>query len=127
MTQKKDSELYEVRDIQARPLLIFLSGLTIMCICVFMATRSMQNSYTSSLLEERGADHPMATQRTVPSGPLLQAHPTHQIELLRQKENRALDSFGWVDAQEGIVRMPIESAKQVFLKRQATAKDEAGG
>ncbi len=118
MSHKADNELYETRDIQAKPLLIFLSGLTIMCITVFLTTHSYQKQTIQSVVEERGTDHPLADQRQAPGAPLLQAHPTEEIEAHRKKTAALLHSFGWIDRQEGIVHMPIEVAKELFLQRQ---------
>jgi len=126
MSARKDNELYETKDIKARPLLIFVSGLTIMCICVFLTVHSLQKSITRDLVQERGADHPMAGQRTAPRGPLLQAHPTREIEELMVVEENTLSTFAWIDSQAGIVRLPIELAMQVYLERQSDAQQGAG-
>ena len=121
--QMENGALYEQRDIQARPLLIFLSGLTVMSISVFLAVNSMQDSMTASVVKGRDSSHPLAAQRAIPRGPLLQSHPTAQIEALREREQQTLSTLGWVDSQEGIVRLPIELAKQAYLKRQAESGD----
>ena len=36
---------------------------------------------------------------------------------MRRSEELALKSYGWVDPQKGIVRIPIEQAKQLALQR----------
>lgn len=126
MTQRDDSSLYETKDIQARPLLIFLSGLTIMCLCTFLAVGSMSTQMTKSVVQERAADHPMSAQRQPPSAPLLQAHPTLEIEAHRARVTATLNNFGWIDRQEGIVHLPIELAKEVFLQRNS-GPDQGGG
>ena len=120
--QKAAGELFETRDIQARPLLIFISGLTVLSISVFLAVNSIQDSMIASVVENRDSAHPLSSQRATPRGPLLQSHPTAQLEALRKREQKDLSSLGWVDSQEGIVRLPIELAKQAFLKRQAQAE-----
>lgn len=121
--QTEGGALYEKRDIQARPLLIFLSGLTVMSISVFLAVSSMQESMTASVVKGRESAHPLSAQRAIPRGPLLQSHPTAQLEALREREQHALQTLGWVDPQEGIVRLPIELAKQAYLKRQTGSGD----
>ncbi len=79
------------------------------------------------MVEERGPDHPLANQRSTPRGPLLQAHPTKEIEVLRAEQQRVLGSLDWIDPQEGIVRLPIDLAKEVYLQRQAKQAEEPGG
>jgi hypothetical protein len=39
------------------------------------------------------------------------------MEEMRAAENDALNNPGWVDKQKGIVRIPIERAKQLVVQR----------
>ncbi|MEI8283144.1 MAG: hypothetical protein WCG75_12115, partial [Armatimonadota bacterium] len=39
------------------------------------------------------------------------------IQHLRIHENEALKSFGWVDQNAGIVRMPIDKAMKLVIQR----------
>ena len=39
------------------------------------------------------------------------------MEQMRATEEKALHSPGWVDKQKGIVRVPIEVAKQLAVQR----------
>ena len=43
--------------------------------------------------------------------------PVTDMEQMRAAEEKALHSAGWVDRQKGIVRLPIELAKQLALQR----------
>ena len=78
---------------------------------------------------QRGAD------ADVPQGqPLLQPFPRRQgegdeivqpyrntpvtdLSDMRRAEKEALESYGWVDQQKGIVRIPIEEAKKIVVQR----------
>lgn len=52
-----------------------------------------------------------------PSLPLLQVKPDQDLETLRQAERAILNSYGWVDQQKGVVRIPIDEAmKHVAAK-----------
>jgi hypothetical protein len=43
--------------------------------------------------------------------------PVVDLVKLRLAEKRALSTYGWVDQQKGIVRIPIEQAKKIALQR----------
>jgi len=43
--------------------------------------------------------------------------PVVDLVRLRLTEKRALTTYGWVDQQKGIVRIPIEEAKRLALQR----------
>ncbi len=43
--------------------------------------------------------------------------PVTDMEQMRAAEERALRTPGWVDKQKGVVRLPIETAKQLTVER----------
>jgi hypothetical protein len=43
--------------------------------------------------------------------------PVTDLADLRANEQRALDSYGWVDKQRGVVRVPIDVAMRLTLQR----------
>ncbi len=51
--------------------------------------------------------------------PIVPYHATPVIDLgeMRAAEQRVLTSYGWVDQQKGIVRIPIEQAMKLTLER----------
>jgi hypothetical protein len=53
----------------------------------------------------------------VPPEPRLQQQPFADIERQRAEERGVLTSYGWVDQKAGVVRIPIEEAKTLLLKR----------
>ena len=52
-----------------------------------------------------------------PPEPRLQEQPTADINALRAKEDAILTSYGWVDGEAGIVRIPIEEAMRLVAER----------
>lgn len=55
--------------------------------------------------------------RRLPPEPRLQTNPRGDLLELRQKEDRILTSYGWVDRDAGIVRIPIERAMALTAAR----------
>jgi hypothetical protein len=67
----------------------------------------------------RSIEFPLAEQqeRRLPAGPRLQAIPANDIFEFRQREDRELREYGWVDRNAGTVRIPVEQAKELLLQR----------
>jgi hypothetical protein len=53
---------------------------------------------------------------TVPL-PNLQAHPTLELTAFRAREDSVLHSYGWVDKEAGVVRIPIAEAMRILAER----------
>jgi hypothetical protein len=49
--------------------------------------------------------------------PRLQVDPQRDIEQVKARDNQLLSTFGWVDRQGGIVRIPIEHAMGLVSDR----------
>jgi hypothetical protein len=58
--------------------------------------------------------------------PPITSTPVTDMEEMRAAEEKALHNPGWVDKQKGIVRLPIEVAKQLAVQRVAAAASAAG-
>jgi hypothetical protein len=66
---------------------------------------------------------PLAAEVRLPPEPRLQgapgsvSSPSEDIRRLREREDQTLDSYGWIDRQNGVIRIPIEQAKRLILQR----------
>ena len=62
---------------------------------------------------------PLAKGRPMPPPgmPRLQAAPRKDLDQYLQQQNQVLSSYGWVDRQKGIVRIPIDQAMSLLLKQ----------
>ena len=67
----------------------------------------------------KSADRPQSSVsiKSTFSGPRLQDQPAVDLAEFRDDEDRRLSSYGWVDQQQGIVRIPIERAIKVLAER----------
>ncbi|HLO99689.1 MAG TPA: hypothetical protein VK171_13920 [Fimbriimonas sp.] len=76
---------------------------------------SIWNSSTGSTREPA----PPSRNKIPPPNPLLQdSKTTHtDIKAMRLHEDEVLGSYGWVDQNKGIVRVPIEEAIQMVAKK----------
>jgi hypothetical protein len=70
-------------------------------------------------------DHPrppLREARVLPPEPRLQANPALDLEQLRRDEDRRLGSYGWIDRDQKVLRMPIERAIEQVLRRGVPAR-----
>ena len=49
--------------------------------------------------------------------PRLQKTPIPDLKAVRAAENQVLDTYGWVDQQKGTVRIPIDQAMDLVVKK----------
>ena len=82
--------------------------------------------------QERRSDaiaqkYPLAVgQHKEPPAPNLQKQPFKDVYELRLGEAAKLGSYGWVDKDGGIARIPIDRAIDVMLERGFPARAEGG-
>ena len=75
---------------------------------------------------------PLSSGRVIPKGPRLQVNADDDLVDYLDREQQALDSYGWLDQKAGVVRVPIDQAMDVVLKnglpvRGAEPQGKAGG
>jgi hypothetical protein len=116
---------HEMSDVNARGVAWFALGLflliAVVCGLMWLMFRYFERS-------ERTAEPPPAS-RVAPEGPRLppeprlQGVPGHEtgpqedLEAMRRTEEEVLATYGWVDQNQGRVRIPIERAKRLILER----------
>jgi hypothetical protein len=68
----------------------------------------------------------VAVPAKAPPTPNLQNQPFKDIYMLRQGETEKLTSYGWVDKDGGVARIPIDRAMELMLQRGFPARTEGG-
>jgi hypothetical protein len=66
----------------------------------------------------------IAQENRLPPEPRLQTNPRQDLADLRAKEDRTLTTYGWVDKNAGVVRIPIDKAIELTLQRGLPARPE---
>jgi hypothetical protein len=64
-------------------------------------------------------------QQQFPPPPRIEDHPTNELNELHSVEERTLSTYGWVDKNKGIVRIPIDRAMELQLNRGFPVRKEA--
>ena len=88
-------------------------GIVVLCVVSIVICIGMLR-YLESSASERFDLPPSAlagaNERWVPQGPLLQADPEGELEVMLHGMNEHLDSYGWVDEGRGVAHIPIDKA-----------------
>jgi hypothetical protein len=56
--------------------------------------------------------------------PHLQAHPQQDLQALRRHKQAILESYGWVDRDAGIARIPVSRAMSLLARRQGRESED---
>ena len=53
----------------------------------------------------------------LPPEPRLQITPAADLEQHRAREETAIRTYGWIDRESGVVRIPVERAMELLIER----------
>lgn len=59
-------------------------------------------------------------QTAPPPEPRLQVNAPMDLKKMRAREDAILNSYGWIDRSNGVVRIPIERAMEVIAQRSSS-------
>ena len=87
---------------------------------------------TSLLIHFKAAEHSrqetpvprLAQEREATPGPRLQVDANKDLRQMRAGEEAVLNSYGWVDKDAGIVRIPIQRAMEILTKQGLPARKQ---
>ncbi len=110
---------HETSDINIRAVFGFGVALVVVAAGIHFLIWLLFGYFTAREARRVPLAYPMAVsqgQRTPPE-PRLQTTPREDLQELRASEDAALRSYGWVDKNAGIVRIPIDEAIRLTLQR----------
>ena len=118
---------HEKSDVRIKPLIMFAVYLTIAAAIIHVMMYFLFQYFEERAVTSEGPPSPLAAERqALPPEPRLQLspseqgqdkpdlreHPLEELKIMQAEERSALTEYGWVDQQSGVVRLPIERAKQ---------------
>jgi len=119
---------HEKSDVDIRALLGVGGGLVVAALVIY-ALVWLLFLYPSNR-EAHGAlpEFPLAAsqEQRLPPEPRLQTDPREDLRVLRQSEDQILQSYGWIDKNAGVVRIPIDEAMKLTLMRGLPSRPEGG-
>jgi|HubBroStandDraft_4_1064222.scaffolds.fasta_scaffold33041_4 hypothetical protein len=116
---------YETRDASIPALLKFAVSLAAIIAVVAVGMRWTRDYYAKTQNLGPTAT-PFENERIIPPLPRLQVAPQKEIHEYWESEQGLVNSYGWVDRQRGVVRIPVDRAMRILLQRGFPARTAGG-
>ena len=118
---------HEHSDVNIRAILAFLGALLVVAAVVHLLIYVLFGYFSGREGVQVPAAYPLAAAQghREPPEPRLQTDPRQDLADLRAREDELLGSYGWVDKNAGVVRIPIEAAMKLTLERGLPARQES--
>jgi len=115
---------HEQSDVNIRAILGFGLGLTIAAAFIHFAIWVLFAFFSAREARRVEPDYPLAAgqEHRLPPEPRLQVTPRQDLLEMRAEEDRILTTYGWVDKNAGVVRIPIEEAMKLMVQRGLPAR-----
>jgi hypothetical protein len=110
---------HETTDADIGGVYLFGLGLMVTLVIVSLVVWMMLAVFTGMEARRAVRQYPLASgqQDRVPPAPRLQINPREDLRELRAREDAVLNSYGWVDKNAGVVRIPIGEAMKLTVER----------
>jgi hypothetical protein len=119
---------HEKSDVNVRAILAVGAGLAAVTTVLAGVVWLLVLFLARSAADNAPREFPLAAahEQRLPPEPRLQTDPREDLLTLRQDEERLLRSYGWVDKDAGVVRIPINEAMRLTLERGLPARTPDG-
>ena len=108
---------YQDRDIKLKPLMVGLVMVAVVVAGTFAGMAALLSHYRKQANETYQPVSPLATDRELPPGPLLQVAPRVELEAHRAIERLFLDRYQWIDQEADLARIPIDRAMAILAEQ----------
>ena len=110
---------HESSDVDFRGILAFAAALIAVAAVVHLLIYVLFGYFTRREGVTMPAEYPLAAEQAnrLPPEPRLQTDPRQDLADMRAQDDELLGSYGWVDKNAGVVRIPIEAAMKLTLER----------
>jgi hypothetical protein len=119
-------ENHETTDVNIRAILGFGAALIVVAAVIHLLIYVLFGYFNGRESVQTPAEYPLAAAQgnREPPEPRLQTDPRQDLADLRAREEEQLATFGWVDKNAGVVRIPIDAAMKLTLERGLPARTE---
>jgi len=119
---------YETTDVSFRGLLTFAGGLIVAAILIHLLVWVLFRFMDDRQAAKDRPQYPLAAQQETrePPEPRLQTNPREDLRELRDQEHQVLSTYGWVDKNAGVVRIPIDEAMKRVVQQGLPSRQQQG-
>ena len=116
---------YETRDADTSGVLKFLLFLGVALAIVLASCFVIFRYFAVHEQNEAATESPFADTRQLPLGPQLQVNPREDWLKFREEQQKSLEApLAWENQSAGTVRVPIEEAMDLLVKKGLPVQDE---
>ncbi len=108
---------YEERDVSVSKLFYFLAFIAAVLVLTSLGIQWLFGHFERTDRVSSVVAKPFEYDRSLPPQPRLQADPETDITDYLNSQRDSLNTYGWVDREQGIVRIPIDRAIELTLKQ----------
>jgi hypothetical protein len=116
---------YEKRDLDPRKIALFAAGGAVVLLFAAALAFWMVQSSTRRHAALQSPRRPAQTRERV-AQPRLQVRGFDELREMRKAEETILDSYGWVDREKGIVRIPVDRAMEILAEKEGARREATG-
>jgi hypothetical protein len=113
---------YETRDANAGGVFKFLAALGIVLLATALICWGLFRFFSGHAVNPGASTSPFADTRQLPLGPQLQVNPREDWLKFRNEQEKSLETYAWENRTAGIVRVPIEEAMDLLVKKGVPAQ-----
>lgn len=117
---------HELRDLSPKNIALFGLALAILLVVVVIVTYWLHEHYTIVQVRTQAPPSPLSSAREPTPEPRLSVTPGEDVKALRAAEDSILKSYAWIDAKNGIVRIPVDRAIEILGQRGLPARAQNG-
>jgi hypothetical protein len=116
---------HELSDLNPNKIFWSGVGLAIVIALVVVMMYGLFHYFYRSETRRRPPPSPLSFGAEPPPEPRLLTRPGADMAALRAEEDQILNSYGWIDRERGIVRVPIDRAIALLAERGLPTRAEA--
>lgn len=119
---------HEESDVDIRGIFTFAVGLFVVAVVIHVVIWGLFRYFDAREARQPAAVYPLAATKEprLPPEPRLQTNPRQDLRDLRAGEDQRLTTYGWVDKNAGVVRIPIEQAMKLTIERGLPSRSAGG-
>jgi len=108
---------HEVSDINPKRVAMVGLALATVIALALLVTYGLFHYFYSGETRTRPLPSPLSYSREPTPEPRLSVEPGEELKTLRSEEDAMLKSYGWIDRDKGVVRIPIDRAIEILAER----------
>lgn len=117
---------YDRSEPHLKPVIHFVVWLTVLCVITFISMKWLFREFERMEVARASVKrHALADPSEIPPAPRLQPNPTAEMREYRAGTAAHAGSYGWIDRDAGVVRIPLERALEIVAQRGLPHREEA--